>query len=56
MHIALCDAFLELLPLVVIMASITLCATGVEVIFETGNWGWLASLKQIHGLLWQLFP
>jgi len=56
MHIALCDAFLELLPLVVIMASITLCATGVEAIFETQNWGWVASLKQIHGLLWQLFP
>lgn len=56
MHIALCDAFLELLPLVVIMASITLCVTGIDVIFDNNNWLLVNSFKQVHSLLTQLFP
>lgn len=47
-HSALCDAFLDLLPLVVIMASITLIRVIINLAIPHQEWAWLQQLNIMH--------
>ena len=55
-HTALCDAFLDLLPLVVIMASITLLGVIINLVTPDQHWLWLQQLIIMHGFLEKIFP
>ena len=55
-HTALCDAFLDLLPLVVIMASITLLSVIINLVTPNQHWLWLQQLIVMHGFLEKIFP
>ena len=55
-HTALCDAFLDLLPLVVIMASITLLGVIINLVTPDQHWFWLQQLIIMHGFLEKIFP
>ena len=55
-HTALCDAFLDLLPLVVIMASITLLSVIINLVTPNQHWFWLQQLIVMHGFLEKIFP
>ena len=55
-HTSLCDAFLDLLPLVVIMASITLLAVVIDFTLPTQTWIWLQKLMAVHQFLDKIFP
>jgi EAL domain-containing protein (putative c-di-GMP-specific phosphodiesterase class I)/cellobiose-specific phosphotransferase system component IIC len=55
-HTALCDAFLDLLPVVVIMASITLLSVIVNLVTPNQHWFWLQQLIAMHGFLEKIFP
>ena len=55
-HSALCDAFLDLLPLVVIMASITLIRVIINLAIPHQEWAWLQQLNIMHVFLQKIFP
>ncbi|MDO7555786.1 MAG: PTS transporter subunit EIIC, partial [Oceanospirillaceae bacterium] len=55
-HSALCDAFLDLLPLVVIMASITLIRVIINLAIPHQEWVWLQQLNMMHVFLQKIFP
>ena len=54
-HSALCDAFLDLLPLVVIMASITLIRVIINLAIPHQEWVWLKQLNIMHVFLKNIF-
>tara|TARA_B100000768_G_C11226975_1_gene353256 strand:- start:651 stop:1136 length:486 start_codon:yes stop_codon:yes gene_type:complete len=53
---ALCDAFLDVLPLVVIMASIALFTAITKFFVPDQNWFWLQKLILVHDILGRIFP
>lgn len=55
-HSALCEAFLDLLPLVVIMASITLLSAIISLAIPHQEWIWLQQINVMHGFLQRVFP
>ena len=55
-HGSLCDTFLDLLPLVVIMASITLTVVITNIVIPSQTWAWLQQMLVIHNFLEKIFP
>lgn len=56
-HSSLCDAFLDLLPLIVIMASITLASVVItQLTIANQTWPWLQQLLVVHSFLQKMFP